>query len=356
MNNIAKLMVMAAAFCASAENVQYRDPIDPDNPEKSADCAAITDSTTMLSAGWYVVDATVNNANRIAVSGDVNIVLRGVLHADKGFHVTGGDSLTVWKAVEGGGEVYVEDADDNCAGIGGDDGQSCGIVTVNGGNIYAEGYKCPGVRFDDPSGGPGIYVKKLVINGGSVEAAGGWHAAGIGGGEGKSGETVMKVPLERTDKMIQRNGKQIKRILVCHTEGECFPVMANKFTTTDTNAHFLVGKVAGDPEVLGENGNKDSLKNSGLYQFIDLDNDAGAYSNASIDGDKANVDAVVIMLVGDATSAPTSYQMDVLDKLIVHIRTKADNFDIPVVSPNSFDFPQNPRALMPNFSADDYNE
>ena len=172
----------------------------------------------------------------------------------------------------------------------------------------------------------------------------------------KSGETVMKVPLERTDKMIQRNGKQIKRILVCHTEGECFPVMANKFTTTDTNAHFLVGKVAGDPEVLGENGNKDSLKNSGLYQFIDLDNDAGAYSNASIDGDKANVDAVVIMLVGDATSAPTSYQMDVLDKLIVHIRTKADNFDIPVVSPNSFDFPQNPRALMPNFSADDYNE
>ena len=65
------------------------------------------------------------------------------------------------------------------------------IVTVNGGNIYAEGYKSPGVRFDDPSGGPGIYVKKLVINGGSVEAAGGWHAAGIGGGEGKSGETVI---------------------------------------------------------------------------------------------------------------------------------------------------------------------
>ena len=172
----------------------------------------------------------------------------------------------------------------------------------------------------------------------------------------KSGETVMKVPLERTDKMIQRNGKQIKRILVCHSEGECFPVMANKFMSTDTNAHFLVGKVAGDPEVLGDTGNKDSLKNSGFYQFIDLDNDAGVYSNASIDGDKVNVDAVVIMLIGDVTSAPTDFQMDVLDKLIVHIRAKADDFDIPVVSPNSFDFPQNPRALMPNFSADDYNE
>jgi hypothetical protein len=171
----------------------------------------------------------------------------------------------------------------------------------------------------------------------------------------KSGETVMKVPIERTDKMIQRSGKQVKRILVCHTEGECFPVMANKFTTTDTNAHFLVGQREGTPEVLAENGDKAALKNSGFYQFIDLDNDAGAYSNATIDGEKANVDAVVIMLVGDSDSCPNSYQLGILDKLITHIRTKADNFDIPVVSTNEFDTPIQ-RSLMPNFSADDYNE
>lgn len=170
----------------------------------------------------------------------------------------------------------------------------------------------------------------------------------------KSGETVMKVPMERTDKQIKRNGKQTKRILVCHTEGECFPVMASKFTSTDTNAHFLVGKVAGDPEVLGESGNKDNLKNSGFYQFIDLEDDGGAYSNATIDGEKANVDSVIIMLVGDSDTPPTSYQMDVLDKLVVHIRKKADNFDIPVVSTNSFDTIQL-RATISGFDADDFN-
>ena len=185
---MAKLLLaaaMAAAMAAHAVDVSYIDPIDPDNPEKSADCAAITDSTTMLSAGWYVVDATVNNANRIAVSGDVNIVLRGVLHADKGFHVTGGDSLTVWKAVEGGGEVYVEDADDNCAGIGGDDGQSCGVVTVNGGDLWIWGGKC-GAGVGGGNGGDG---GKVTVNGGWLRAYGKEGSAGIGGGDcGNGGE------------------------------------------------------------------------------------------------------------------------------------------------------------------------
>ena len=116
----------------------------------------------------------------------------------------------------------------------------------------------------------------------------------------------------------------------------------------------MVGKVEGDPEVLGETGNKDQLKNSGLYQFIDLEDDGGAYSNATIDGEKANVDSVIIMFVGDNDTPPSSYQLDVLDKLVTHIRAKADNFDIPVVSTSSFDTLQF-RAMMSDFDADDYN-
>lgn len=166
-------------------------------------------------------------------------------------------------------------------------------------------------------------------------------------------EVQRTVQLDRTEKMVKRNGKTIKKILVCHTEGECFPVMAKKFMETTTNAHFLVGKVDGDPEILADNGDKNRLKNSGFYQFIDLGDDCGAYSSSTIDGDKANVDSVVIMLVGSATSNFTSFQREIVDKLVVHIRTKAENKDIPVYTPDSFDIPL-PSAIMPTFAVNGY--
>ena len=171
----------------------------------------------------------------------------------------------------------------------------------------------------------------------------------------KSGEVVDTVPMERTDQMIKRNGKEIKRILVCHSEGECFPIMAKKFMESSSTAHYLVGKVAGQPEVLSDgNSDKDSLKNSGFVQFIDLEDDGGVYSGSTINGDKANVDSVIIMCIGSATDSLTPYQMGILDKLVTHIRAKAKNDDIPVVSPNDFDI-KKPTALMPTFDGDDYN-
>lgn len=169
----------------------------------------------------------------------------------------------------------------------------------------------------------------------------------------KSGEVVATVPMERTDKMIKRNGKEISHILVCHSEGECFPVMASKFLTSNSNAHYLVGKVEGEPEILSDTGDKGSLKNSGFYQFIDLEDDGGVYSGSTIDGDKANVDAVIIMLIGSATEEVTSYQKSVLDKLVVHIRAKAKNDDLPVLTPNDFDLPK-PTALMLNFDGGEW--
>ena len=167
-------------------------------------------------------------------------------------------------------------------------------------------------------------------------------------------EVVMQVPMERSEKPVKRNGKVIKKILVCHTEGECFPVMAKKFTETDSNAHYLVGKTKGDPEILSDdNGNKKNLKNSGFVQFIDLDDDGGLYSGSTIGGDKANVDSVIIVLVGSVTDEFTSYQREIVDKLVTHIRTKAKNKDIPVYTPGDFDLPK-PTALMPNFSVEGY--
>lgn len=171
----------------------------------------------------------------------------------------------------------------------------------------------------------------------------------------KSGEVVATVPMERTDQMIKRNGKETKRILVCHSEGECFPIMAKKFMESSSTAHYLVGKVDGKPEVLSDvDNNKDSLRNSGFAQFIDLDDDGGVYSGSTINGDKANVDSVIIMCIGSSADGLTPYQMDILDKLVTHIRVKAKNDDIPVVSPNDFDV-QKPTALMPTFDGDKYN-
>jgi hypothetical protein len=116
----------------------------------------------------------------------------------------------------------------------------------------------------------------------------------------------------------------------------------------------LVGKVAGDPEILSDNGgDKSALKNSGFYQFIDIEDDGGVYSGSTIGGEKANVDSVIIMCIGSATEELTSYQMEILDKLVVHVRTKANNRDIPVVSPNDFDIPK-PVAMMPTFDGSDY--
>lgn len=168
------------------------------------------------------------------------------------------------------------------------------------------------------------------------------------------GEVIETVPMERTDTMVKRNGKRIKRILVCHSEGECFPIMAKKFLESTSNAHYLVGKVAGEPEVLSDfNANKSALANSGFYQFIDLEDDGGVYSGCTINGSKANVDAVIIMLIGSVTDELTEYQADILDKLVVHIRTKANDDEIPVYSPNDFDLPK-PSAVMLNFDGSDY--
>ena len=131
--------------------------------------------------------------------------------------------------------------------------------------------------------------------------------------------------------------------------------MAKKFMESSSTAHYLVGKVAGQPEVLSDgNSDKDSLKNSGFVQFIDLEDDGGVYSGSTINGDKANVDSVIIMCIGSATDSLTPYQTGILDKLVTHIRAKAKNDDIPVVSPNDFDIPK-PTALMPTFDGDDYN-
>ena len=60
------------------------------------------------------------------------------------------------------------------------------------------------------------------------------------------------------------------------------------------------------------------------------------------------------MLVGDKDTTPNTYQYGILDKLVTHIRKTAEDFDIPVVTPDSFDL-TSPSASMPNIDPEDYN-
>lgn len=153
-------------------------------------------------------------SERVEVSGAVNLVLcDGVtLTAEKGIHVTGENSLTIYGQEAGDGKINAKservqaaiggnsdepggiltinggtiDANGgvNAAGIGGGFGGkgTAGNITINSGNVYAKGgIQAAGI-------GGGIYAsgvgdgEKIVINGGEVEAIGGSYAAGIGGG------------------------------------------------------------------------------------------------------------------------------------------------------------------------------
>lgn len=163
---------------------------------------------------WYVVTENVEIDERVEVSGTVNLVLcDGVtLTVEKGIHVTGENSLTIYGQEAGDGKIEATAIKDqaaiggnidepggiltinggtidanggvNAAGIGGGFGGkgTGGNVTINSGNVYAKGgIQAAGI-------GGGIYAsgvgdgEKIVINGGEVEAIGGSNAAGIGGG------------------------------------------------------------------------------------------------------------------------------------------------------------------------------
>ena len=130
---------------------------------------------------WYVVTENVEIGERVEVSGAVNLVLcDGVtLTVEKGIHVTGENSLTIYGQEAGDGKLEVK-ADENQAAIGGNTNEPGGIMTINGGVIDAVGgKKAAGIGGGQESKGLSGHI---TINNGNVYAKGGFQAAGIGGG------------------------------------------------------------------------------------------------------------------------------------------------------------------------------
>lgn len=193
----------------------------------------VTDRTTSLGDGWYIVRGAVTvddiNATPIDVTGDANLILGDsyTLKVPGGIIVNDGASLTVY-AQSDEGDMGTLEAGGMSAGI------TCnnGTLVINGGNIVATSYgnvsiggsggtitiyggtvnqKTPdsekkgigGTGFDITINGgtveadsstideaAGISGDSITITGGTVTATGGIDAAGIGGGSGEAGGTI----------------------------------------------------------------------------------------------------------------------------------------------------------------------
>ena len=174
--------------------------VGADGSTITTNCITLTTAMTTLNQAWYVASGTLNyGTGGIKVSGDVNLVLvdgasvtvQGASNK-AGINVAQGNSLTIYGQTAGTGTLSAagdgSGSEVGGAGIGGNDRESGGTITINGGTIVASagGY----------AGGAGIgggsngNCGAITINRGTVTATGAAYAAGIGGGRNGSGGAV----------------------------------------------------------------------------------------------------------------------------------------------------------------------
>ena len=182
-----------------ASDISY---IDANGEGQTCDSATVVDSISNTwtgsapDGGWYVVNGDVTISSRVTVTGEVHLILADgcTLNATKGINVTGTNSLTIYGQAEGTGTLTADGGENSFssqAGIGGNDNQSGGTITINGGTVNAtggsDGMASGGAGIGGGGGGAG---GELTINGGTVDATGVDRAAGIGGGVNGAGGNI----------------------------------------------------------------------------------------------------------------------------------------------------------------------
>ena len=173
-------MLPATAFAAA--EYAY---IDASGAVKTASSATeITSATTQWTDGWYYVGSDVTVDNRIAVSGNVSLILGdgATLTAMRGIGVNTGNSLTIYGQTGGTGKLVVPDNIEICyAGIGGDEGKGTGNIVINGGILDVHGGRYAATIGGSELGKGG----SVTINGGNITAIGHVNVGcGIGAGLG----------------------------------------------------------------------------------------------------------------------------------------------------------------------------
>ena len=173
---------------ATANGVSY---LDENGDEQTADNVTVVESgTTAWNGGWYVVNDTVTIGSRVAVSGEVHLILAdgASLTVNGGINVAKDNSFSVYAQSAGKNMgTLTATGGPSAAGIGGGYLVSGGNITISGGSVTATGGpSAAGIGNGKDSGSGG----NIIIHGGSVTATGGAYAAGIGGGNSSSGGTV----------------------------------------------------------------------------------------------------------------------------------------------------------------------
>lgn len=158
--------------------------------------------------------------------------------------------------------------------------------------------------------------------------------------------TIEQIDFHPSDRNVKRSNKTFTRIILCHSQGENFPKQAKKSMYTSSSVHYLIGKVEGIPEVLGDAAEPTQIRNSGSAQFIELSDDGQMFGGSRIGGEKASYGAVIIMVVGGAFDNFTQYQRDMVNKIITHVRRESGNNMLPVVTPDKFDNPSISASMM----------
>lgn len=186
-------MFPSAGFAESADTSYFCDEngVRYDIPQEMI---VVEDETTSWngegSEAWYVVNEDAEIGERVEVSGVVNLVLcDGVtLTAEKGIHVTGGNSLTIYGQEAGDGGIDANAIEDQAA-LGGNENEAAGYIQIYGGTVTASGgFQAAGIGGGNC--GSGGYIE--FAGECTVEADGGeMGGAGIGGGWAGSGGNIV---------------------------------------------------------------------------------------------------------------------------------------------------------------------
>lgn len=124
--------------------------------------------------------ANINYEGIVCVSPNVKAILFGtnsvIANSNPGIQAPASGTLTI----DGSGSINVQSNAVGCAGIGGNNGESCGNIRIKGGSITS----CGGQYGAGIGSGQNASCGNIEIEGGAISATGGEGAAGIGSGSG----------------------------------------------------------------------------------------------------------------------------------------------------------------------------
>ena len=225
--SLALVTTVLTMVVLAKENVEY---VDAEGTTQYTSIGVtvedVTDIDTDWTETWYIAGGNITIPNRVTVTGEVNLILanNADLTIEGGIGVMSGNSLTIWAqshaddwetSTENVGKLTAT-AEMNAAnaGIGGNNGQAAGTITINGGVITAKGSNNDtgnsaattspggagiggGGAVGNTAGGAGGTIEinngKVTATGGRIESdndggsditLGGGGGAGIGGGAG----------------------------------------------------------------------------------------------------------------------------------------------------------------------------